>query len=73
MKENFRDENSQELENLKTEINNIQSTHLKGYMLRSKFQWTLQGKKPARYCCSLEKNNAITTSIYKLKMKMIVK
>ena len=65
LKENFLDENSEELEHLKTEIINIQSTHLKGYMLRSKFQWTLQGEKPARYFCSLEKYNAITTGTCK--------
>ena len=47
-------------------MKNIQSTQLKGCMIRSEFQWTLQGEKPSTYFCSLEKN-AITKTIYKLK------
>ena len=67
LEENFSNENIEELENLKSEIKNIQSTQLKGCMIRSKFQWTLQGEKPSKYFLGLEKNNAITKTIYKLK------
>ena len=70
----FSDETKEELENLKSEINNIKSANLKGSMIRSKVQWTLQGEKSSKYFCSLEINNAISKTIYKFKkMKMVVK
>ena len=53
--ENFSHENIEELDNLKSEINDIQSTQWKGCMIRSKFRWILQGEKPTKYLCSLEK------------------
>ena len=62
--ENSRNENNMDqLEILKTELQDIRHEKLKGYMIRSKAQNIDQGEKPTKYFCGLEKHNYTSKTI----------
>ena len=62
--ENSRNENNMDqLEILKTELQDIRHEKLKGYMIRSKAQHIDQGEKPTKYFCGLEKHNYTSKTI----------
>ena len=62
--ENIRNENNMDqLEILKTELQDIRHEKLKGYMIRSKAQHIDQGEKPTKYFCGLEKHNYTSKTI----------
>jgi exonuclease III len=59
--------NIQELNTLKCELNNISEQKLKGHQIRAKATWIVEGEKPTKYFCNLEKQRAAVKTIYKLE------
>ena len=54
LEEHFSNKNIEELNNLKSEINNIHRTHLKGCIMRSKCQLLYKVEKPCKYFQALK-------------------
>ena len=63
--DNFRNINA-ELQNKKLELDNIYSFQAQGAFVRARARYQVEGEKPTRLFCSLEKHNAIQKHIPKL-------
>ena len=59
-------DNQSELEGKKKELENIRSEKLKGHMIRSRANWLVEGEKPSKYFCTLEKHLYTEKTIGKL-------
>ena len=55
------------LENLKTQLNDIWQEKLKGHVIRSRAKHIDQGEKPTKYFCGLEQLNYISKTISKIE------
>jgi exonuclease III len=64
---------SQELLNAlneaKTEVDNFEKNEAKGALIRARLNWQIDGEKPSRYFCNLEKFNSLQKYIPKLRVK----
>ena len=56
-------ENSDYLDEKKVELEKIRQKTIEASSVRSRVQWLIQGEKPTKYFCSLEKNNYIEKTI----------
>ena len=55
IEENLTDANLLELDTLRHQLEKIQTHKLQESLLRSKVQWTINGEKPTKLFCNLEK------------------
>ena len=51
------------LENLKSKLEEIRKSKIKGMILRSKLQWIEEGEKPTKFFANLEKKNYVNKLI----------
>jgi len=61
-----------DLDNKKTELENIRKNKMKGAMVRSRAKWITDGERPTNYFCSLENRNFINKIIPKLETNGVV-
>ena len=59
----------EELNAAKLEIEAIEKTEAAGALIRSRIRWQLEGEKPSKYFCNLEKYNALQKYIPSLQIK----
>ena len=60
------DQNITELENKKSELQEIREVKLQGKIIRSRAEWILKGEKPTKYFCQLENHNFVNKIIPKI-------
>ena len=58
--------NSNEYFSLKSEYEQLQHERIKGSIVRSRIKWSIEGEKPTRYFCGLEKSNTISKTVKKI-------
>ena len=58
-----------ELNKAKQEIEAMEKKEAEGSLIRSRIRWQLEGEKPSKYFCNLEKYNALQKYIPSLKTK----
>jgi hypothetical protein len=66
LENSFSADKVEQLNNLKEELNKIQNEKLKGFMIRLIVDWIIDGEKPSKLFCNLEKNNYITKTIFRV-------
>ena len=64
---NINTNNIEELDILKTELQDIRHDKLKGNMIRSRAEYIDKGERPTKYFCGLEKHNYVSKSMQKLE------
>ena len=57
------------LEYKKVELEQIRKLKLKGELVRSRIQWLIEGEKPSKYFCNLEKKNYFTKTIRSVQLE----
>ena len=55
--------NIEELEQLKTELEELRKKKTEGIIIRSRVKWIQEGEKPSQYFCSLENRNFVDRSM----------
>lgn len=55
-----------EIENIKSQLEEIDNERLRGLIIRSRIQWVEEGEKSSKYFFDLEKQNYIRKSIRKI-------
>ena len=55
LENNYSQANLEELEMKKKELENLRKVKMNGMMVRSRAQWLIDGERPSKYFCSLEK------------------
>ena len=59
--------NAEELDILKTDLQDIRYEKLKGNMIRSRAEYIDKGERPTKYFCGLEKHNYVSKSMQQLE------
>ena len=59
----------QELDSARKEVEEFEKHEAEGAIIRARLKWQLEGEKPSRYFCNLEKYNALQKYIPRLKIK----
>ena len=57
------------LEDKKVELEQIRKLKLKGELVISRIQWLIEGEKPSKYFCNLEKKNYFTKTIRSVQLE----
>ena len=58
--------NINQLDEKKTELENIRKEKMQGIMVRARVRWAEEGEKPTKYFCNLESRNHINKTIFKV-------
>ena len=58
--------NINQLDEKKTELENIRKEKMQGIMVRARVRWAEEGEKPTKYFCNLESRNHINKTIFKI-------
>ena len=58
-----------ELSKAKTEVEDFAKSDLEGALCRARAKWQVDGEKPSKFFCALEKFNALQKYIPELKLK----
>ena len=58
-----------ELDKAREEVNKLAQKEAEGAECRARVKWQVEGEKPSKYFCSLEKYNAVQKYIPELKVK----
>ena len=60
--------NSNTIDEKRTDLESLRREKLQGIMVRSKAQWVEEGEKPTRYFCNLESRNYLNKTIKKIEV-----
>ena len=64
---NLNTNNTEELDILKTDLQDIRYEKLKGNMIRSRAEYIDKGERPTKYFCGLEKHNYVSKTMQQLE------
>ena len=66
LEENLSQSNLDEYYLLRNEVEQLQKEKMKGSIIRSRVKWNIDGEKPTRFFCGLEKSNTISKTVQKI-------
>lgn len=67
LEHNLEEEDTELLENLKSQLADLRQEKLKGHIIRSRAQHIDKGEKPTKYFCGLEQHNYVSKMINKIE------
>ena len=66
LEENLSQSNLDEYYLLRNEVEQLQKEKMKGSIIWSRVKWNIDGEKPTRFFCGLEKSNTISKTVQKI-------